>query len=220
MKPAKLANRRTICVLLNKERNPDRFQMKHEAKRKGDSVLDLCGIRSLDSIPDKESDNDGSSDSSDKSAAEDEDSQERDGGAAVPRKLQFSPSERDDDERREKKGSGDEEEEEVEEDEDSYDSSFIDDEAEEHSESESELSSEADESFHDDDESLHDDEENTSPSNWRSTSPAPTPKTKRKEGAKRTPLSQLNNGQQQPPTVLLTFLQSLSLMQPDERCVE
>ena len=77
--------------------------MKHEAKRKGDAVLDF-GIRKLDSIPDNESDNDGSSDSSDKSA---EDSPERAGADAVPRKLQFSPSERDDDdgggERRKKK---------------------------------------------------------------------------------------------------------------------
>ena len=214
----------SLCSL--QKCNLDQFQIKHEAKKKGDAVLDF-GIRSLDSIPDKESDNDGSSDSSDKSA---ENSPERGGADAVPRKLQFSPSERDDDdddvERRKGKGamavsSGEEEEEEVEDD-DSYDSSFIDDEDDEQSasESESESSSASAEFLHD-----YDDDENASPSNWRSTSPKLTPKTKRKgradggRGRTRTPLSQLNNGQR-PPPVLLTFLQSLSLVQPTERCFQ
>ena len=196
--------------------NPGPFQMKHEAKRKGEVVLDF-GIRSLDSIPDKESDNDGSSDSSDKSA---ENSPERRrgagaaGAAVVPRKLQFSPSERDDDgdaERR-MKGKGARavssgEEEQVE-DEDAYEPSFIDD-GDEARESDSESLSDSDPSV--------DDGENASPANWRSTSPRATPKTKGK-GAARIPLSELNNGQQQPP-VLLTFLQSLSLSRPNERCV-
>ena len=190
--------------------------MKHEAKRKGEVVLDF-GIRSLDSIPDKESDNDGSSDSSDKSA---ENSPERRrgagaaGAAVVPRKLQFSPSEQDDDgdgERR-MKGKGERamssgEEEQVE-DEDAYEPSFIDD-GDEERESDSESLSDSDVSV--------DNGENASPANWRSTSPKATPKTKGK-GAARLPLSELNNGQQQPP-VLLTFLQSLSLPQPNERCV-
>ena len=191
--------------------------MKHEAKRKGEVVLDF-GIRSLDSIPDKESDNDGSSDSSDKSA---ENSPERRrgagaaGAAVVPRKLQFSPSERDDDgdgERRMKgkgaRAASSGEEEQVE-DEDAYEPSFIDDDDEER-----ELDSE---SLSDSDDVSVDDGENASPANWRSTSPRATPKTKGK-GAARIPLSELNNGQQQPP-VLLTFLQSLSLPQPNERCV-
>jgi len=194
----------------------ERRRMKHEAKRKGEVVLDF-GIRSLDSIPDKESDNDGSSDSSDKSA---ENSPERRrgagaaGAAVVPRKLQFSPSERDDDgdggERR-MKGKGARavssgEEEQVE-DEDAYEPSFIDD-GDEARESDSESLSDSDPSV--------DDGENASPANWRSTSPRATPKTKGK-GAARIPLSELNNGQQQPP-VLLTFLQSLSLPRPNERC--
>ena len=192
--------------------------MKHEAKRKGEVMLDF-GVRSLDSIPDKESDNDGSSDSSDKSAENSPERSRRGACAAaadavVPRKLQFSPSERDDDgdgERRmEGKGakavsSG--EEEQVE-DEDAYEPSFIDD-GDEARESDSESLSDSDVSV--------DDGENASPANWRSTSPRATPKTKGK-GAARTPLSELNNGQQQPP-VLLTFLQSLSLPQPNERCV-
>ena len=190
--------------------------MKHEAKRKGEVVLDF-GIRSLDSIPDKESDNDGSSDSSDKSA-ENSPERRRGAGAAgtavVPRKLQFSPSERDDDgdgERR-MKGKGARavssgEEEQVE-DEDAYEPSFIDD-GDEARESDSESLSDSDPSV--------DDGENASPANWRSTSPRATPKTKG-NGAARIPLSELNNGQQQPP-VLLTFLQSLSLPRPNERCV-
>ena len=188
--------------------------MKHEAKRKGEVVLDF-GIRSLDSIPDKESDNDGSSDSSDKSAENSPERRRGAGAAVVPRKLQFSPSERDDDgdggERR-MKGKGARavssgEEEQVE-DEDAYEPSFIDD-GDEARESDSESLSDSDPSV--------DDGENASPANWRSTSPRATPKTKGK-GAARIPLSELNNGQQQPP-VLLTFLQSLSLPRPNERCV-